>query len=147
VSLDVLLIPLTGGHDDAHRRAAVRRALENSGISLNHRGFASIDTKDGGQAEIDLAEDGEEFGAGFSLYALSLELSRIVYALAKAGDAAVVPASEPPMTLLVDAAHEARLPDEDLGAIKVAETPEALQAALVPAFRAFSEYRASLLEE
>jgi hypothetical protein len=146
MSFDVFLVPLRES-DGSERRTAVLRQLARRGIEVDEKGWTTLDTSDGGQADLDVFDE-TGWGAGFSVYRLSRELAEVVHETALVGELAVVPTMEPPVTLLVDDSHEARVPDDDdERKVAVCPNPEVLHQWLDTGYAAFAGYRGHVLDD
>lgn len=146
MSFDVVLLALRDS-DERERRLAVVDHLERSGIPVDATGWATFDAADGGETEIDVGTEDAEWCPSFSIYGLSRGVSELVYEMAAVGELAVMPVAEPPVTLVVDVRHQARLPDDDEGrAVVLCPDAAALHEALSGGFADFDEYRRQVLE-
>jgi hypothetical protein len=146
MSFDVFLVPLQNV-DASERRAAVLGQLAGRNVRLDDNGWASVNTPDGGEAEVDIDEE-PEWGGSVSIYGLSREIAELVHETAAAGELAVVPAAEPPVTLVVDASHQARLAEnaEERDVI-VCPDPAALHESLGRGYARFADYRRAVLDD
>ena len=105
MSLDVFLTAFRGGEEVPVDRDALDISLARNGLTAEQ---TEALTADGGRAHLLVDED----GASFLVEALTPELSRLVFDLARDSKLVVLPADGTPNVFLVDRAQAAGLPED-----------------------------------
>ncbi len=123
MSFDVFLTAFRFGEEVPVDTDALEAALAREGIAGEN---ATVETADGGSADVLVDTD----GASFLIERLTPELSRLLFAVASETRLVTLPADGTPAALVVDAAQTDELPEDLRDETSIVSSPAAMHTLL-----------------